>query len=135
MGLRRARDGWKRAAGSPVDVYDHGEVTAAAQIKHGGSTSAIVKVKIKNTSGAAITMTAAPTIEPGTFDGQILLLEMQQDSNNTVSVTDEGTTAGTKLRVAATPQLIGNARDTHAFEWKADVAEWWGAYGARVNVL
>lgn len=118
-----------------IERVVHGEVAAAVTIGHGASKASIIEIIITATGGADVTMTATPTIEAGTFDGQLCLVKMDPAATRTVTVTDEGTTAGTKLRLTATPVLIGGARDSMPFYWHAAASEWHAVMGARVNLL
>lgn len=112
----------------------YGEVTAAAQITHGGCMSPIIVLKIQNTTGAGITITANPIIEPGKFDGQILYLECDKDTLNSITFTDEATDPGSQLRLTAAT-VIMNARDTMWFNWNAEESSWYLGPGGRTNNL
>lgn len=118
-----------------VASFDHGEVAAATTISHGNSMAAIVKVKFSCTGGAGITMTALPNIQAGNFDGQVLVLESKSTSTQGLTLRDQSVVAGSLLRMPADNQLVGNARDSHAFIWNAAEGMWYAALGGRVNNL
>lgn len=118
-----------------IEKFTHGEIAAGVQIAHGASKAAIILIDITETSGVGVTMSAAPSIEPGTFDGQLCIIRTLETANALVQVTDEGATPGTKVRLGATPEGLGNARDSHAFIWRAAVSEWWSTLGRRNNIL
>jgi hypothetical protein len=116
-----------------VERVVHGQVAAATPIAHGASKAAAVNVKVLNATGAQITMTATPNIEAGSFPGQLLFLEVDEDSDAGIELQAVPTLAGSKLRLTA-GSIIVNARDTIQFEWSDELGEWW-LFGGRSNNL
>ena len=86
-------------------------------------------VRLDNTSGGALTLTSAPTIADGQ-DGQ--LLAVFNGSANGVTIQDQGTLAGSNLRLSTATFAIGQ-RDSILLMYSATVGDW--VEIARTNVI
>lgn len=117
-----------------VERVLHGEITAGTTISHGASKAAIVVIDCTETGGNVV-MTALPNVEAGTHDGQILILRMLSTAGFTLTLRDESVVAGSGMRMVADNQLVGGARDSHAFTWNATEGKWYAGLGGRVNNL
>lgn len=73
-------------------------------------------------SGGAVTLTSVPTIPTGSVNGQLLLVQGMSDTN-TVTVQDNGTLAGSLLRLGANTRLL-TAGDTLLLSWDSDLGVW-----------
>lgn len=73
-------------------------------------------------NGGAVVMTSTPTIALGTIDGQELLVQGTSDVN-TVQLQDDGSLAGSKLRLGAANRTLG-AGDTIRFSWDSTLQFW-----------
>lgn len=125
------------SAGDPQDptteMIAAPDVVAGTTISHGASKAAQIEIKTKTPTAATVTMTATPNIEAGAFEGQSLLIYIDKDSTGQVTLSDESSVAGSKLRMSAA--TIGlNARDTAQFFWSVE-DDAWVLSGARVNNL
>lgn len=116
-----------------VERIDFGQVAAGTTITHGASKAAVVNIKVLNATGAQITMTATPNIEVGSFPGQLLILEVDEDSTQGIELQAVPTLAGSGLRLTAA-SIIVNARDTIGFVWSDEEGVWF-LYGGRSNNL
>lgn len=77
-------------------------------------------VILTNTSGGALTVTAAPTI-PNGFDGERCLL-LNVSANNIV-LQDQGTLANSNLRLSAATITLGT-RDSLWLLYSHDIGNW-----------
>lgn len=57
-------------------------------------------------SGGAVTLTSTPTLQTATGDGQEVLI-IGTDATNTVTVQDNGTLAGSKLKLGSASRVLG----------------------------
>ncbi len=85
--------------------------------------------ELNNTSGGALTITAAPTIADG-VNGQILYVF--NGSANNVVIQDQGTLASSNLRLSATTITLGT-RDSITLMYSSTVGDW--IQIGQVNVL
>ncbi len=72
------------------------------------------KVRVAG-SGGPITLTSTPTITNPVADGQRLLIQGTNDTN-TITLQDEATSPGSKLRLGASTRVLGKG-DTIELEW------------------
>lgn len=84
-------------------------------------TSTAPKIRIKG-NGGPVVMTSLPTIDLGTADGQLLIV-LGTDDTNTVTLQDNGSLAGSKLRLGATSRVLGNG-DMLLLSWDSAAALW-----------
>jgi hypothetical protein len=77
-------------------------------------------VRLNNTSGGSLTITAAPTISDGQ-DGEILIVF--NGSTNSVTIQDQGTLASSNLRLSATTVALGT-RDSIMLMYSSTVGDW-----------
>jgi hypothetical protein len=80
------------------------------------------KVKVAG-SGGAVTMTSTPTVALGTADGQEVLV-MGTDDANTVTLQDNGSLAGSKLRLGAASRLLKKGSSIR-LSWDATFGFWY----------
>lgn len=80
-------------------------------------------VKLNNTTAAPITLTSTPTITDGPVDGMLLILENLIGSGNIV-LQDEGTLAGSNMRLASAANKTLGTRDLIGLLWDATSSEW-----------
>jgi hypothetical protein len=114
-----------------VESVDAGQVAAGTTLSHGASRAAVIVMKCLNAGGAGVTITAAPNIEAGTFEGQVLLLYCDDDTTNNITINDFATQATSGLRLNAAT-VVFNARDTLGFVWSTESNEWFFALGGKV---
>jgi hypothetical protein len=98
-----------------------------------GSKAATVLAKLTNTTGVTITLTGAPSIDAGQFDGQKLALYIDKDTLGGITLSDESGVPGSRFRMDAATKAF-NARDIGEFTWHSDSAAWIQDY-QRLNVL
>lgn len=79
------------------------------------------KVRVAG-NAAPVTMTSTPTLSSGTVDGQECLIQGTDDTN-TVTIQDDGTLAGSKLRLGATSRVLGKG-DSVRLTWDTTAALW-----------
>ena len=79
------------------------------------------KVRVAG-SGAPVVLTSKPTVALGTLDGQLLLVQGTSDAN-TVTLQDDGSLAGSKLRLGSTSRVLG-AGDSVLLSWDATLGMW-----------
>jgi hypothetical protein len=73
-------------------------------------------------NGGAVTLTATPTITNPPTDGQLLLIK-GTSAANTVTLQDETSLAGTRLKLGGATRLLG-LNDTILLSWDAAVSLW-----------
>lgn len=93
--------------------------SSTQNLSAGTATLANARVVKVQGNGAAVTITAAPSIADGE-EGDIIEIQ-GQSSSNTVTYQDQGTLASSNLRLGATTRLLG-ARDTLVLRY--DGADW-----------
>ncbi len=69
------------------------------------------------------TLTAAPTVVDGTYDGQLCTLINVDTGADVVTVQDQGTLANSNLRLGAATRAIG-PRDSLTLVWIASLGDW-----------
>lgn len=79
------------------------------------------KIRVVGNAGPVV-MTSTPTLALGTVDGQECLMQGTHDTN-TIEVQDNGSLAGSKLRLGAANRVLG-AGDTLRLSWDATLAMW-----------
>ena len=79
------------------------------------------KVRVAG-DGGAVVLTSTPTITPGAIDGQLCLVQGTHDTN-TVQLQDDGSLAGSKLRLGAANRTLG-AGDSVLLSWDATLGMW-----------
>jgi hypothetical protein len=104
-----------------VEHIDLDVAAAGTQIVHGGSKAPIIFMDL-TASGGSQTLTATPTIEAGTFDGQILILR-NDDATATLTFQDDPTIASDLQLNGGAAKALGT-RDTMSLIWNATAAEW-----------
>lgn len=77
-------------------------------------------IRLNNTSGGALTLTSVPTIAVG-LNGQII--ELLNVSAQNIVLQDNGTLAGSTLRLGAATRTLGQ-RDSIALRYSTDLAAW-----------
>jgi hypothetical protein len=90
-------------------------ITAATQAIIANATNKLIS------SDANYTMTAAPTIPDGTVDGQ--KIELFNTGAFTITIQDQGTLAGSNLRLTATGLAIG-PRQSVKLAWRTGIGDW-----------
>lgn len=93
------------------------QTLAAANLITAGSA----KIRVVG-NGGPVVMTSTPTIALGTIDGQELLVQGTHDTN-TVQLQDNGSLAGSKLRLGAANRTLGEG-DTIRFSWDSTLGFW-----------
>lgn len=73
-------------------------------------------------NGGPVTMTSTPTVTLGTVDGELCLMMGTHDTN-TVTVQDNGSLAGSMLRLGAASRALG-AGDSLLLSWDATLGFW-----------
>lgn len=79
------------------------------------------KVRVAG-NGGAVTLTSTPTVTLGTLDGQLCLIQGTHDTN-TVTIQDNGSLAGSKVRLGAASRVLG-AGDSLLLSWDAALGMW-----------
>ena len=74
-------------------------------------------------NGGAVIMTSTPTIGLGTYDGQELLVQGTDDTD-TVTLQDNGSLAGSKLRLGAANRVLGQG-DSIRLSWDSTDGFWY----------
>lgn len=98
--------------------------SSAVQLLAAGTTTLPNATKIKVAgNGAPATITATPSITAPASDGQLLLIQGNDDTN-TVEYQDEGTLASSGLRLGATSRTLGKG-DTLLLTWTAADSKWY----------
>ena len=77
-------------------------------------------LRLKNTAVGALTLTSAPTIPDGQ-NGQVI--ELLNISANNIVVQDQGTLAGSNLRLSANTITLGT-RDSLILRYSSDIGDW-----------
>lgn len=121
------------AAGSFTTLDASGVATLAGKLIYSptavqsiGAASTILadaaKVKVVG-NGGPVTVGTLPTLSNGTADGQVVEV-FGTNSTNTVTVQDEGTLPGSKLRLGATTRVLGHGYSLR-LSWDAGDALWY----------
>lgn len=120
--LIRRVDALERAIETPVEVLAATMLAVGDRIGLSHSRARILAVEIVCPVGLILTST--PNIDPGQFDGQILILR-RSASGGSLTLRNETSLAGSGLRlIGAADQALGS-RDAIALMWRASTAEWW----------
>ena len=69
------------------------------------------------------TLTSAPTLADGTYDGQICMLLNVDTGADVVTVQDQGSLASSNLRLTAASRAIG-PRDSLVLMWTTAIGDW-----------
>ena len=77
-------------------------------------------VNLTNTTGASITLTSAPTIADGEDGMYLIIMNIAADN---IVVQDQGTLAGSNLRLGAATRTLGT-RDSLVLIYSADIGDW-----------
>lgn len=94
---------------------------AGSTITHGASRAAVIFVKMTS-SGGTLTLTSTPTIEAGTFDGQILTLR-NDDGTAQITLQDDPTIASALELNGGAAKVVGT-KDQISFQWNASSSKW-----------
>lgn len=96
----------------------------ASQVAGAGDTLDVTSTTtlIVSGAGAPVTMTSVPTLSDGLVGGQLVYLRGGH-STNTVTVQDEGTLAGSKLKLNASTRLLSQSR-TLLLQWDDSQSKW-----------
>lgn len=105
-----------RNAGNTVYTPSVATISGAAStISHNQTVT-----RLNNTTGGAVTLTSAPTITDGQ-DGQLLIVF--NGSANNVTIQDQGTLAGSNLRLSAATITLGQ-RDSVILLYSSTIGDW-----------
>jgi hypothetical protein len=114
----------------PKQIYDHvlyraptGRIAPLSRQSLGAVTDSIAPsalVVLRNTTGGTLTMTSTPTLANGQNGERCTLLNV---SPQTIVLRDEGTLAGSNLRLGATVRNLGE-RDVLTLLFVTDVGDW-----------
>jgi hypothetical protein len=101
-----------------------GQAITAAGDRVALKASATPLVVVELICAGATTLTSTPNIDPGTLDGQLLILRRNRAGAN-LTLSDASGVAGSGLRLAgAANQAIGSG-DLIVLLWRASTLEWW----------
>jgi hypothetical protein len=73
-----------------------------------------------------LTLTSLPNISDGAFDGQLLMVR-RTDAGAILTLQDEGTLAGSGLRLETAANKALGTRDLLVLVWRQASREWWQA--------
>lgn len=97
---------------------------SAVQTIGAGSTILVNAPKVKVVGNAGpVTVGTLPTLSNGTVDGDEVLIQ-GTDAANTVTLQDNGTLAGSRLRLGANNRVLGKG-DTLLLSWDQADARWY----------
>jgi hypothetical protein len=83
----------------------------------------ILRIQITNSTGAGITLTSTPSIQPGRFNGQFIKMMVMEGGNNII-LQDEAVLPGSGLRLQAAANKTVGPRDQIGWCWDASIGFW-----------